>query len=51
MHSGANVFLTGEPGAGNSLDGLYLIGLGPQALQMDRDIYQFDKALKQGRSS
>jgi len=33
-----------------SLDGLYLVGLGPQALQMDRDIYEFDKALKQGRS-
>lgn len=33
-----------------SLEGLYLVGLGPQALQMDRDIYEFDKALKQGRS-
>ena len=33
-----------------SLDGLYLVGLGPQALQMDPDIYKFDKALKQGRS-
>lgn len=33
-----------------SLEGLYLVGLGPQALQMDRDIYEFDKALKLGRS-
>ena len=33
-----------------SLEGLYLVGLGPQALQMDPDIYQFDKALIQGRS-
>lgn len=33
-----------------SLDGLYLVGLGPQALQLDSDIYEFDKALKQGRS-
>jgi ATP-dependent DNA helicase PIF1 len=33
-----------------SLEGLFLVGLGPQALQMDPDIYQFDKALKQGRS-
>lgn len=33
-----------------SLEGLYLVGLGPQALQLDRDIYEFDKALKLGRS-
>lgn len=33
-----------------SLEGLFLVGLGPQALLMDPDIYQFDKALKQGRS-
>lgn len=33
-----------------SLDGLFLGGLGPQALLLDRDIYEFDKALKQGRS-
>jgi len=33
-----------------SLDGLFLAGLGPQALQLDRDIYEFDKALKLGRS-
>ena len=33
-----------------SLEGLFLRGLGPQALQMDPEIYEFDKALKQGRS-
>lgn len=33
-----------------SLDGLFLGGLGPQALLLDRDIYEFDKALKEGRS-
>lgn len=33
-----------------SLEGLFLVGLGPQALQMDPEIYEFDKALKQGRS-
>lgn len=33
-----------------SLEGLYLVGLGPQALQMDPEIYEFDKALKLGRS-
>lgn len=29
-----------------SLEGLYLAGLGPQALDMDQDIAKFDKALK-----
>lgn len=29
-----------------SLDGLYLTGLGPQALQLDREIYEFDKQVK-----
>lgn len=30
-----------------SLDGLYLIGLGAQALELDPAIYRFDKALKE----
>lgn len=33
-----------------SLEGLYLMGLGAQAFQMDEDIRKFDKLLKQGRS-
>lgn len=34
-----------------SLEGLYLTGLGGEAFRMDEDIRQFDKLLKEGRSS
>lgn len=33
-----------------SLEGLYLAGLGPQALKMDQDIAKFDKLLKQHKT-
>lgn len=33
-----------------SLEGLYLIGLGPEAFRMDEDIRKFDKLLRKGRS-
>ena len=32
-----------------SLEGLHLKGLGPQALQLDEDIYRFDKQLRKGK--
>lgn len=34
-----------------SLEGLYLTGLGGEAFRMDEDIREFDKILKEGRSS
>jgi hypothetical protein len=53
MMSGSNIFLTGEPGMGyvalsrvRSLDGLYLVGMNHQSLEMNQQIAKYDKELK-----
>lgn len=43
MHSGANIFLTGEPGAGKTYTLNQFI---EQALLLDQDIAEFDRRIK-----